>query len=142
MITVTLTNFRHIAAATAAYIATIPPAPAEGQEPTPAPYASVDAYVQAAIERVAESWAETTGVDRIPVSAFVRRFPGAVMDAVKAAALSNPTVAAILAQLDAVQTVRLGHPTTTNGVGYLVSVGLLTQAQADVVLHYEVPTVP
>ena len=140
MITVTLTNFRHIAAATAAYIATIPPAPAEGQEPTPAPYASVDAYVQAAIERVAESWAETTGVDRIPVSAFVRRFPGAVMDAVKASA--DPNVAAILAQLDAVQTVRLGHPTTTNGVGYLVSVGLLTQAQADVVLSYDVPAVP
>lgn len=140
MITINLTSQRHIAAATAAYIATIPPAPAEGQEPTPAPYASVDAYVQAAIERVAESWAETTGVDRIPVSAFVRRFPGAVMDAVKASA--DPNVAAILAQLDAVQTVRLGHPTTTNGVGYLVSVGLLTQAQADVVLHYDITQVP
>ena len=133
MITATLTNKRHIAAATAAYIETIP---ADG----PAPYASVDAYVQAAIERVAESWAESTGVDRIPVSAFVRRFPGAAMDAINAS--SNPTVAAILAQLDAVQTVRLGHPTTTQGVGYLVSVGLLTQAQADVVLHYEVPAVP
>lgn len=135
MITVSLTNPRHIAAANAAYLATIPADP----EATP-PHASVTAYVQAAIERVAESWAESTGVDRIPVSAFVRRFPGAVMDAVKASA--DPNVIAILAQLDAVQTVRLGHPTTTNGVGYLVSVGLLTQAQADVVLHYEVPTVP
>ncbi len=139
-ISITLTNQRHIAAATAAYIATIPPAPAEGQEPTPAPYASVDAYVQAAIERVADSWAETTNVDRIPVSAFVRRFPGPVMDAVNASA--DPNVVAILAQLDAVQTVRLGHPTTTQGVGYLVSVGLLTQAQADVALHYEIPQVP
>ena len=137
MITVTLTNKRHIAAATAAYLATIPTDPEQA-----APYASVDAYVQAAIERVAESWAESTNVDRIPVSAFVRRFPGAAMDAINTAALSNPTVAAILAQLDAVQTVRLGHPTTTNGVGYLISVGLLTQAQADVVLHYEVPDVP
>ena len=132
-ITVTLTNKRHIAAATAAYLATIP---TDGDPP----YASVDAYVQAAIERVADSWAESTGVDRIPVSAFVRRFPGAAMDAINAS--SNPTVAAILAQIDAVQTVRLGHPTTTQGVGYLVSVGLLTQAQADVVLHYEVPAVP
>lgn len=137
MITVTLTNKRHIAGATAAYLATIPADP----EATP-PYANVTAYVQAAIERVAESWAESTGVDRIPVSAFVRRFPGVVMDAVNTAALSNPTVAAILAQLDAVQTVRLGHPTTTQGVGYLVSVGLLTQDQADVVLAYEVPAVP
>lgn len=132
-ITVTLSNQRHIAGATAAYIATIP---ADG----PAPYASVTDYVQAAIERVAESWAESTNVDRIPVSAFVRRFPGAAMDAINAS--SNPTVIAILAQLDAVQTVRLGHPTTTNGVGYLVSVGLLTQAQAEAVLHYEVPQVP
>lgn len=133
-ISIALTNKRHIAAATAAYIATIPTDP----EATP-PYASVDAYVQAAIERVAESWAETTGVDRISVSAFVRRFPGGRMDAINAS--SNPTVAAILAQLDAVQTVRLGHPTTVRGVGYLVSVGLLTQAQADVVLAYEVPSV-
>ena len=135
MITVTLTNKRHIAAATAAYLATIPTDPEQA-----APYASVDAYVQAAIERVAESWAESTNVDRIPVSAFVRRFPGAAMDAISASA--DPNVIAILAQLDAVQTVRLGHPTTTNGVGYLVSIGLLTQAQADVVLHYDVPAVP
>lgn len=142
MITVTLTNKRHIAAANAAYIATIPAQPDSPAAPIPVPYASVDVYVQAAIERVAESWAESTNVDRIPVSAFVRRFPGAAMDAINAAALNNPTVAAILAQLDAVQTVRLGHPTTTNGVSYLVSVGLLTQAQADVVLHYDVPQAP
>ena len=132
-ITATLSNKRHIAGVTAAYLATIP---AEGDPP----YASAQAYLQAAIERMAESWAETTNVDRIPVSAFVRRFPGPVMDAVNASA--DPTVAAILAQLDAVQTVRLGHPTTVQGVGYLVSAGLLTQTQADVVLAYEVPSVP
>lgn len=135
MITVTLSDKRHIAAVHAAYLASIP---AEG----PAPYASPQAYAQAAFERVAESWAESTNVDRIPVSAFVRRFPGPVMDAVNAAAANDPTVAAILAQLDVVQTVRLGHPTTTQGVGYLVSAGLLTQAQADAVLFYEVPAVP
>lgn len=140
MISVTLTNKRHIAAATAAYLATIPTQPDPPADPVPVPYASVDAYVQAAIERVAESWAETTGVDRIPVSAFVRRFPGAVMDAVKASA--DPNVIAILAQLDAVTTVRLGHLTTVQGVGYLVAAGLLTQAQADAVLHYDVPSVP
>jgi len=132
MITVTLSDKRHIAAAHAAYLASIP---AEG----PAPYASPQEYAQASMEQVATSWAETTGVDRIPVSAFVRRFPGAVMDAVKASA--DPNVIAILAQLDAVQTVRLGHPTTTQGIGYLVSAGLLTQAQADAVLFYEVPAV-
>jgi len=134
-ITVTITNPRHIAGVNAAYQATIPTDP----EATP-PYASAQDYAQQNVERLAESWAETTGVDRIPVSAFVRRFPGPVMDAVNASA--DPTVAAILAQLDVVQTVRLGHPTTVNGVGYLVSVGLLTQAQADVVLAYDVPAVP
>ena len=133
MITVTLSNKRHIAAVHAAYLAAIP---ADG----PAPYASPQEYAQARFEDVATSWAETTGVDRIPVSAFVRRFPGAAMDAVKASA--DPNVIAILAQLDAVTTVRLGHPTTVQGVGYLVAAGLLTQAQADVVLHYDVPVAP
>ena len=139
-ISVTLANPRHIAAATAAWITTIPTQPDPPADPITPPYASVDAYVQAAIERVAESWAESTNVDRIPVSAFVRRFPGAAMDAINASA--DPNVIAILAQLDAVQTVRLGHPTTVQGVGYLVSAGLLTQAQADAVLAYDVPAVP
>lgn len=129
MISVSLTSNRHIAAATAAYIATIPP---EGEPP----YASVEAYVQAALERVAESWAESTGVDRIPVGAFVRRFPGAVMDQVNERAVTDPQVAAILAQLDAVTHVRLGASTTLQGVGYLVSIGLLTQEQADAITAY------
>ena len=136
MITVQLTSKRHLAGVTAAYIASIPTT----EPPTTVGIGgSVQGVVQAAIEQYAEQLSESTNVDRIPVSAFVRRFPGAAMDAINAS--SNPTVAAILAQLDVVQTVRLGHPTTTNGVGYLVSVGLLTQAQADVVLHYEVPSV-
>jgi len=138
MITVTLSNKRHLAGVTAAYLATIPTT----TPPTTAGEGgSVNGYAQQAFEQWAEQLAESTSVDRIPVSAFVRRFPGAVMDAVNAAAANDPTVAAILAQLDTVQTVRLGHPTTTQGVGYLVSVGLLTQDQADVVLHYDVPQV-
>lgn len=139
-ITITITNPRQLAAIQAAWIATIPPAPEEGQEPQPWPYATAQEYVQAAIERVADSWAESTNVDRIPVGAFVRRFPGAVMDAVTAS--SDPQVVAILANLDAVQTVRLGHPTTVQGVGYLVSAGYMTQAQADAVLAYEIPQPP
>lgn len=131
MITATLTNARHIAAANAAYAATIPADP----EATP-PYASVTEYVQAALDRVAESWAESTGVDRIPVGAFVRRFPGDVMDQVNERAATDPQVAAILAQLDAVTHVRLGAGTTLQGVGYLVSIGLLTQEQADAITAY------
>lgn len=128
-ISVTISSKRQLAGISAAYQATIPADPE-----TPAPYASEQAYAQAQFERVCESWAETTNVDRISVAAFVRRFPGEVMDAVKASV--DPNVIAILAQLDSVQTVRLGHPTTTGGVGYLVSKGLMTQAQADAVLAY------
>ena len=139
MITATLSNKRHIAAVTAAYLATIPtttPPTTVGEG------GSVQGFVQAKVQEWAEQLAESTNVDCIPVSAFVRRFPGAAMDAINTAALTNPTVAAILAQLDAVTTVRLGHPTTTQGVGYLVSAGLLTQAQADAVLAYDIPQVP
>lgn len=58
MIAVNLSNKRHIAGATAAWLA------------TPDRPETVDAYVQDAIERVAESWAESANVARIPVSAF------------------------------------------------------------------------
>ena len=136
MITVTITSKRHIAAVTAAYLSTIPtttPPTTVGEG------GSVQGFAQAKVQEWAEQLAESTSVDRIPVSAFVRRFPGAVMDAINAS--SDPNVIAILAQLDAVKTVRLGHPTTTGGVGYLVAAGLMTQAQADVVLAYEVPAV-
>ena len=134
MITVTITNPRYIAAATAAYTATIPVQPDPPAEQLPIPYADVTDYAQKAVDRLCESWAESTGVDRIPVGAFVRRFPGVVMDAVVASA--DPNVIAILAQLDAVTHVRLGASTTLNGVGYLVSAGFLTQEQADMVLAY------
>ena len=134
-ITITITNSRQLAAIQAAWISTIPTDPE-----APWPYATAQEYAQAAMERVADSWAESTNVDRIPVGAFVRRFPGAVMDAVTAS--SDPQVIAILANLDAVQTVRLGHPTTLQGVGYLVSAGYMTQAQADAVLAYEIPQSP
>ncbi len=124
MITVSITDARLIAAANAAW-----------QETENKP-ATVTEYVQAALDRVAESWAETTGVDRIPVGAFVRRFPGDVMDQVNERAATDPQVAAILAQLDAVTHVRLGASTTLQGVGYLVSIGLLTQEQADAITAY------
>lgn len=129
MITVSLTNPRHIAAATAAYQATIPGDP----EATP-PYASVDAYVQATIERVADSWVESTKVDQISVGDFVLRFTGAEFSAITGSA--DPNVSAILATLRARDSVRLGSVDAVNGIGYLVSVGLLTPERGAEVLHY------
>ena len=130
MITANLTNPRHIAAATAAYQATIP---AEGDPP----YASVEAYVQAAIDRVAESWADTTGVDRIPMADFVLRFDPAEIAAIKAAATAgNATCAGLIARLGQLTHVRLGSDETVAAFAYLVGAGLLTQARADVILAY------
>lgn len=129
-ITVTLTNPRHIAAATAAYAATIP---ADGEPP----YASVEAYVQAALDRVCESWADTTGVDRIPMADFVLRFDPAEIAAIKAAATAgNATCAGLIARLWQLTHVRLGSDETGAAFAYLVGAGLLTQARADVILAY------
>lgn len=128
-ITVTLTKPSHIKAAQAVYQASIPDDPEQQ-----APYADVQACVQAAIERVADSWAESTKVDHIAVAAFVRRFPGVVMDAIVAS--DDPVVVQILATIDAVTHVRLGADTTVNGMAYLVAQGYLTQAQSDAILAY------
>lgn len=132
MITASLTNPRHIAAATAAYQATIPADP----EATP-PYASVEAYVQAALDRVCESWADTTGVDRIPMADFVLRFDPAEIAAIKAAATAgNATCAGLIARLGQLTHVRLGSDETGAALAYLVGAGLLTQARAGVILAY------
>lgn len=129
MITAILTNKRHIAAATAAYQATIPADPEATR-----PYASVDAYVQAAIERVAESWVETTRVDQISVGDFALRFTGAEFAAITSSA--DPNVIAILATLRARDSVRLGSADAVNGIGYLVSAGLLTAERGAEVMAY------
>ena len=133
-ITVTITNPRHLAAINAAYLSATPmPIPVR-QGSDPVSYSSAADFAQQNINYLCDYWAESTGVDRISVAAFVRRFPGAVMDAVVAS--TDPTVIAILAQLDAVTHVRLGAQTTIQGIGYLVAAGYLTQPQAEAVLAY------
>lgn len=126
MITVTLTNQRHIAAATAAWIATIPTDPEQ-----PRPYETVGDYVQGAIERVADSWVESTKVDQISVFAFVQRFTAAEFAAITTSA--DPNVAS---------SVRLGSVDAVQSVGYLVSAGFLTAERGAEVLHYDLPQAP
>lgn len=136
-ITATLTNKRHLAAAHAAWIRTIPTEPE-----APWPYATVDAYVQSAIERVAESWRDSTRSDALPTAAFIRRIPPAAYAAIVAAAKLSPELQAYLARLDAEPLVWLGADETIAGVGALVAAGLLTQEQADAVLAYDIPQPP
>ena len=134
MITVTLTNPRHIAAATKLYEATIPVQPDPPADPLPVPYASVDEYVQAALNRVADSWVETTKVDVISVGDFVLRFTGSEYTAITNS--TDPNVIGILAILRARDNVRLGSPDAINGIGYLVSAGYLTAERGAAVLAY------
>lgn len=141
-ITATLSTKRHLAAASAAWIRTIPPPPEGGQEPQPWPYATVDDYVQAALERVADSWVETTKVDQISVGEFVLRFTGAEFAAITTATGSDANVAAILATLRARDSVRLGSADAVNGIAYLVAAGLLTQQRGEDVLRYGVSSAP
>lgn len=130
MITVTISNHRHIAGATAAWIM------------SPGGHETVEAYVQAALERVADSWVETTKVDQISVGEFVLRFTGAEFAAITATAGSDANVAAILATLRARDSVRLGSVDAVNGIAYLVAAGLLTAERGAEVLHYDVPQPP
>lgn len=134
-IAVALTNPRHIAAATAAWIATIPTDPEQAR-----PYETVGDYVQAAIERVADSWVESTKVDQISVFAFVQRFTAAEFAAITSSA--DPNVAGILATLRARDSVRLGSVDAVQGVGYLVAAGFLTAERGAEVLHYDLPQAP
>lgn len=129
----TLSSKRHIAAATAAYLATIP---VEGDPP----YASVDEYFQAQANRWADSWVESTKVDQISVGEFVLRFTGSEFAAITSSA--DPNVASILATLRARDSVRLGSTDAVQGVGYLVAAGFLTAERGAAVLHYDVPSVP
>lgn len=123
MISATLTSKRHLAAAQAQYIAS-----RDGADATEC--------VQRAVERMLDEWAERLRVDEISVFEFVERFGPVRFAEITAAAASDATVAGILAILRGRQTVRLGSPDAINGVGYLVSAGYLTQAEADAVLAY------
>lgn len=134
-ITATLTNKRHLAAASAAWLKTIPTDPEQ-----PWPYATVEDYVQAAIVRVAESWRDSTRSDALPTAAFIRRIPAASYAAILAAAEVSPDLQAYLARLDAEPVVWLGSDETIAGVQALVAGGLLTQTDADALLAYDVPT--
>jgi len=67
---------------------------------------------------------------------FVQRFTPAEFGAAQTRALTDPIAESILAHLRAVQHVRLGSDAAIQGIGYLVSAGVLTSERAAVVLHY------
>lgn len=126
MITVTITDPRRIAGATAAFRRAVEPG-------------TVTDFVQAHLDRLADQWVDQTKVDQISVGEFVLRFTGAEFAAITAAADSDANVAAILATLRARDSVRLWSVDAVNGIAYLVASGLLTSERGAEVLRYEVP---
>ncbi len=121
-ITVTITDPRRIAGATAAFRRAVEPG-------------TVTDFVQAQLDRLCDGWVEQTKVDQISVGDFVLRFSGPEFAAITSS--SDPNVIAILATLRARDSVRLGSVDAVQGIGYLVSVGLLTAERGAAVLHYE-----
>lgn len=135
-ITVTVTNPRHLAAANIIYQASIPIQPELPTDPIPIPYADVTECVQAAMNRVLDSWVETTQIDVISVASFILRFTPTEFSTITADEGTNPYIAAILTTLRGRQTVRLGSVDAINGLAYLVSQGYVTQERSDAILAY------
>ena len=128
MITVTITDKLQEAGATAAAIDT-------GAE-------SAQSYLQSVLESACLSYASQFSVDRVTSGEFVLRFTGEEFTAITEAAQTDESVAGFLAATRAHPTVRLADPVVAGGLAYLVSQGLLTQARADEVAFYPIPTAP
>lgn len=71
---------------------------------------------------------------RITSGAFLLRFPAGKIDQIRAAAAGNAQLADYIAQIEANPYVYTGSTLVRGGVAMLVSAGLLTQLQADVIL--------
>lgn len=71
---------------------------------------------------------------RLTSGAFLLRFPPGKIDTIKAAAASNAQIAEYIAEVEANPYVYTGSTLVRGGIAMLVQAGLLTQAQADVIL--------
>lgn len=71
---------------------------------------------------------------RLTSGAFLLRFPPGKIDTIKAAAASNAQLAEYIAEVEANPYVYTGSTLVRGGIAMLVQAGLLTQAQADVIL--------
>jgi hypothetical protein len=121
--TLTAVNDAAIAASNAAANAGLP----EGATPQ-----TDHEYLDACIDVMLKSWQDQ--YIRITSGAFLLRFPAGKIDAIKAASASNAQLAAYIAEVEANPYVYTGSTLVRGGIAMLVQSGLLTQAQADVIL--------
>jgi|GEM_PF-3821483 len=123
MINLTITDARLLAAVDAN----------KGQH---APDQTAEQYMQAWLDQIVDSWAVARRVGIVSTGEYVLRFTAAENAAISAAAQTDPTIADAMARVRSLGEVRLYSDEMTQGVGYLVAQGLLTQARADEILAY------
>lgn len=119
----TLVNDAALAAATAKANESLP----EGDTPL-TPHEYLSKLLDGVLKSYQDQYIKITG------TAFLLRFPAGKIDAIKAAAQQNPDLAAYVAELEAAPYVYTGSTLVRTGIASLVTAGLLTQAQADVIL--------
>jgi hypothetical protein len=133
MITITITDpLREagIAAAAAAYNAAQP----ETDPPT-APL-TAQQYAQMVMDGASMSYVTQFRVGTISSGDYVLRFTAAENAAIVAAGATDPIVAGLLARVRESADVVLYSDEVQQGVGYLVSQGLLTQARGAEILAF------
>jgi hypothetical protein len=71
---------------------------------------------------------------------FMRRFTMQERAAIRAARILDPVVDDLMSMLEMANPteINLEHPDTVNGIGYLVSIGCLTEARGQEILNTEV----
>lgn len=89
-------------------------------------------YLSRILDGVLKSWQDQH--IRIPASEFLLRFPPGKIDTIKAAAATNTTLAAYIEELRVEPFVYTGSDKVRGGVALLVTAGILTQSQANVIL--------
>lgn len=93
-------------------------------------------YLQSQVEAVCLGYASAYKIGVISSGDYVLRFTAAENAAITAAAETDPLIAGLLARVRESAEVVLYADEVQQGIGYLVSEGLLTQARADVILAY------
>ena len=128
-ITVTITNRAHIAAIMAASFA-------DGNE-------DPQAWMQAVMDAACNSYRDQYRTDFIDLITFMSRLAGfGKLEMILGAAQQSPDLAAYLDRARQFGGVWAGSAETQAGIGALVAGGLLTQAEADALLAYDLPVLP
>ena len=99
---------------------------------------STQAYLQQMLENFCLINRDSFAVDRVTSSDFIYRFTAQEFAAINAS--TDPVLQGFVAEVKAAPYVWLGAQQVIDGVNYCVTKGYLTQARADVILFYPVPS--